>query len=85
MTHRNPECGICLTRVKLNDKYLTCSCCLQLTHKKCLDNFSDEDFNYALDKQTHWSCTSCNLHLFPFTQIDDEIEFAMAISYNRHN
>ena len=62
-----------------DNRTVKCSLCRYSWHKNCLPNFSDTDYEYALDEDNSWSCPLCLTDIFPFNGIEDNATFTQAI------
>jgi hypothetical protein len=57
-----------------------CSACDSHWHAKCLPVYSTEDFLYASNATNNWTCPHSLRDLFPFNDIDNNIDFIQAIT-----
>jgi hypothetical protein len=63
-----------------HSNFVKCTLCLQLSHAKCLPNYSDTDLAYAKHASNDWTCPKCLNEIFPFNSIDDTPLFLASIN-----
>ena len=66
------SCIICKRTVLDHCYKIRCSTCLYWCHRNCLPLYTNDDFEYALNSQSTWSCISCNENMFAFNMHDDD-------------
>ena len=82
------RCRKCNKRVFATSKVFYCSLCESVTHLKCLPDYSESDLEYINTPSLNWSCPSCLKDHFPFSSIEDHLEFtdilasAVGINYS---
>ena len=69
------KCSTCLRNILSHNQKVNCYNKTHWFHKKCLPNFTENDFIYAKNTTNYWSCTICNTTNFPFNNIEDDEEF----------
>lgn len=75
-------CGVCVKFIQSNQKAIFCDLCKKWIHLKCTE-LSRVDYISLDGSPNEWFCSPCLQNLFPFNQIDDDIEFVLAIQdYN---
>ena len=54
--------------------------CQSVTHTSCLDLYSKDDIDYSKNAQNNWTCPTCLLESFPFTSVEEPIEFTQILA-----
>ena len=77
-------CPICDRRV-LNHSYsLKCCNCIQIYHMKCI-TLKAEEHNCLSANKDAWICIKCNMDIFPFNSIEEDVEFIQTCKTTPHN
>ena len=63
-----------------HDNTANCTTCYTHWHAKCLPIYSTDDFQYASNPANNWTCPHCLRDLFPFNNIENNIDFIQAIT-----
>jgi hypothetical protein len=85
MADKKNYCSVCTRRVLDCQKAIYCDICCTWVHLKCtlLDN---DEYLRISDLTDDWYCLKCTLDIFPFNNIQDDIEFTDCLyCYNRFN
>ena len=77
-------CPTCDRRVHNHSYCLKCCNCLQLYHLKCVTLNKDEQ-NILLTNKAIWICLKCNIDIFPFNNIDEDVDFLQACQTSSQN
>ena len=77
-------CPTCDRRVHNHSYCLKCCNCLQLYHLKCVTLNKDEQ-NILLTNKEIWICLKCNTDIFPFNNIEEDVEFLQACQTSSQN
>lgn len=71
------KCKKCDKKILRHSHYFTCTLCSNNYHFLCLHHENRPIGNYM-----NWSCQDCNINIFPFNSVENEIEFRCIISNN---
>jgi archaellum component FlaC len=52
-------CLKCNIDISSNDKHLKCSECLNKFHLQCIDDITEQDYEYLTSSNANWKCNSC--------------------------
>ena len=72
------KCLICTKPFPLHSKKIKCCVCLGKYHLNCI-SLSNENISYIQDNLQTWFCSMCITEIFPFNNIEDEVEFVANI------
>ena len=72
-------CTVCNRHVHSHAFQLCCSYCHRNVHLNCLPQVTKSDSLYTNRKSNVWYCIRCVEDIFPFNNIDDDVEFLNAI------
>ena len=70
-------CPTCDKRVHNHSHCLNYCNCLQTYHLKCITLNKDEQNNLVANKE-NWICMKCNIDIFPFNNLEDDVDFVQA-------
>ena len=70
------SCALCTKTVRKNQKHLYCVSCKKWYHLRCTQLLVTD---FELISHDDWYCSNCLAELFPFTNADDDIEFASSL------
>ena len=74
----NKSCVKCKRRILRHNNFISCTLCNNAHHVLCL-NYENRPGNNNIE---NWSCQQCNIDIFPYNSIENEIEFRCTISNN---
>ena len=72
------KCLICKKLFLSHSKKVKCCLCLGRYHLNCI-SLSSDIINYIQDNEQTWYCSLCITEIFPFNNIEDDIEFVSTI------
>ena len=68
------KCLICTKPFLSHSKKVKCCVCLGKYHLNCI-SLSNENISYIQDNEQTWFCSMCITEIFPFNNIEDEVDF----------
>ena len=72
------KCYICVKNILTHARKVTCCICQKIFHVKCI-SLSPEYMISIQDNSESWYCTYCIQTVFPFNNIEDDIDFLAEI------
>ena len=73
-------CNTCHKKVMAHSKSVKCTLCLDSIHTKCLPYYSASNITHAETPSNSWSCLRCLATIFPFSCIEDPLNFQDSIN-----
>ena len=72
------ECSVYSRKFFTHSRKVTCQSCKLASHMNCI-TVSRDHKKYIDDNKDTWYCFSCNFCIFPFNNIDEDIQFMAAL------
>jgi hypothetical protein len=82
MADTRKSCNICCKGVRNHERVITCNCCRNDIHQRCLPTYSVHDVEYANEATNDWMCTKCLMDIFPFFNVETAEELLLVQSNN---